>query len=62
MADRKRTGINNQKRGVSVLVAPLVEADILTTGSIYATLPARSLITAVTISSFTFAYLINLIM
>ena len=44
MADRKRTGLNNQKRGVSVMVAPFVEADVLTTGSLYATLPPRSLI------------------
>ncbi len=47
MADRKRTGLNNQKRAVSVLSAPFVEADILTTGSTYATLPARSLIISV---------------
>lgn len=46
MADKRRTGINNQKRGVCVLSAPLVEADILTTGSQYATLPPRSLIIA----------------
>ena len=44
MTDRKRAGLNNQKRGFSVLVAPLVEADILTTGSIYATLPPRCII------------------
>jgi len=49
MADRKRTGTNNQKRSVSVLVAPFVEADILTTGSVYATLPARSLIVKLTV-------------
>lgn len=49
MANKKRDGTNNQKRNVSVLSTPLVEADILTTGSIYATLPARSLILSVTI-------------
>lgn len=49
MADRKRTGKNNQKRAVQALVAPLVEADILTTGSVYAKLPARSLIIGVSI-------------
>ena len=49
MVDKKRDGTNNQKRGVSVLSVPLVEADILTTGSIYATLPARSLILSVAI-------------
>lgn len=50
MADKKRDGKNNQKRSVSVLSVPLLEADILTTGSIYATLPARSLITAVIVN------------
>ena len=50
MADLKRTGTNNQKRSVSVLSVPLLEADILTTGSIYATLPARSLILSVTVN------------
>ena len=49
MADRKRTGKNNQKRSVSVLSVPFVEADILVAGSIYATLPARSLITKVVV-------------
>lgn len=49
MADRKRTGLNNQKRGVSVLSAPFVEADILVAGSIYATLPPRSLIQKVSV-------------
>lgn len=50
MADRKRTGLNNQKRSVSVLSVPFVEADILLTGSIYATLPARSLITNIIVN------------
>lgn len=50
MTDLRRTGLNNQKREVSVLSAPFVEADILTTGSIFATLPPRSLITAVRIN------------
>jgi hypothetical protein len=50
MADRTITGINNQKRSVSVLSVPLVEADILTTGSTYANLPARSLITSVIVN------------
>jgi len=49
MTDKKRTGLNNQKRSVSVLSVPFVEADILTTGSIYAALPPRSLILSVTI-------------
>ncbi len=44
MADRKRTGTNNQKRAVCVLSVPIVEADILVAGSIYATLPARTII------------------
>jgi len=48
MTDKKRTGLNNQKRSVSVLSVPFVEADILTTGSIYAALPPRSLILSVT--------------
>lgn len=47
MADRKATGLNNQKRGVCVVSAPLVEADILTTGSIYANLPPKSLVVRV---------------
>jgi len=47
MADLKRTGTNNQKRGVCILSAPLAEADVLTTGSVYATLPPRSVITRV---------------
>ena len=50
MDDKRRTGVNNQKRSVSVLSVPLVEADILTTGSIYATLPARSLILSVSVN------------
>ena len=49
MADRRLTGINNQKRGVSVLVADLVEADILTTGSIYATLPPKTVVTGISV-------------
>ena len=49
MADKKRTGLNNQKRGVSVLVADLAEADILTTGSIYATLPDNTVIMSVAV-------------
>jgi hypothetical protein len=47
MANKTRDGILNQKRGVSVAVIPFVEADILTTGSIYVTLPKRSLITRI---------------
>ena len=46
MADKKRDGLNNQKRGVSVLSAPFVETDINGSGSIFATLPPRSLIIA----------------
>ena len=49
MADRKRTGTNNQKRSVSVLSTPFVEADILVAGSVYATLPSRSLIVRITV-------------
>jgi len=49
MADLKRTGKNNQKRALSVLVVPLLEANVLSTGSIYATLPARSVIQSVDI-------------
>ena len=44
MTDLKRSGKNNQKREPRILVVPFVEADILTTGSIYATLPARTLL------------------
>ena len=50
MTDRTAAGINNQKRSVSVLVVPLVEADVLTTGSTYVNLPARSLVVAVGIN------------
>jgi len=47
MADLKRTGTNNQKRGVCVLSVPLLEADVIGAGSIYATLPPRSVIKSV---------------
>lgn len=50
MADKRRDGINFQKRGVCVLSVPLAEADVLTTGSIYATLPERVVITSVGIN------------
>lgn len=50
MADLKRTGTNNQKRGVSVLSCPFVEADIVAGGSIFATLPPRTLITNVIVN------------
>jgi len=50
MTDLRRTGTNNQKRSPSVLSAPFVEANILTTGSIFATLPPRSLITSVIVN------------
>ena len=44
MADKTRDDNNFQKRGVCVFTAPLAEADILTTGSVYGNLPERSLI------------------
>ncbi len=47
MTNKTRDGILNQKRGVCVAVIPFVEADILVAGSIYVTLPKRSLITRV---------------
>ena len=47
MSDLKRTGLNNQKRGVCVAVLPFVEADILLTGSIYASLPSYVVVQAV---------------
>lgn len=50
MTDLRRTGLNNQKREPSIAVASLVEADVLLTGSIYATLPPRSVITAARIN------------
>ena len=49
MSDKTRDTNNFQKRGVCVFTAPLVEADVLTTGSTYGTLPARSVITGVSI-------------
>jgi hypothetical protein len=50
VTDKTRTGINNQKRSVSVLSAPFVEADILVDGSSFANLPARSLITNIVVN------------
>ena len=50
VTDKTRTGINNQKRSVSVLSAPFVEADILVDGSSFANLPARSLITNIIVN------------
>jgi hypothetical protein len=49
MADRTRTGLNMQKRGLSVFHANLVEADILTTGSTYGTLPQRVVVQSASI-------------
>lgn len=45
MADKTRDDNNFQKRGVSVFTAPFVEADILTTGSVFGKLPERAVIT-----------------
>jgi hypothetical protein len=49
MSDKTRDTNNFQKRGVSVFTAPLVEADVLLTGSVYGTLPPRSVIKSVSI-------------
>ena len=43
-ANKTRDGKVMQKRGVSVLVIPFVEADILVDGSVYANLPPRTMI------------------
>ena len=45
--DRKREGKYNQKRTSSFLVVPYTEAQIVGEGSIFATLPGRSLIIGV---------------
>jgi len=48
--DAKRTGLNNQKRGVCVMVSDsLGTADTASTGSTIATLPAKSMITGVSL-------------
>lgn len=49
MSDKTRDNTNCQKRGVCVFSAPLVEADVLTTGSVYGTLPERVVIISVSI-------------
>jgi len=45
--DLKRVGINNQKRGVTLMVATLAAADLAADGSIVGELPGKSLITSV---------------
>jgi hypothetical protein len=42
--DRKREGKYNQKRGVSVLTIPFTESQVIGDGSVFATLPANSLV------------------
>jgi hypothetical protein len=42
--DRKREGKYNQKRGVSVLTIPFVESQVIGDGSVFATLPANSVV------------------
>ena len=44
MTDKTRDDNNFQKRGVCVFKAPLEEADVLTTGSVYGNLPDRAVI------------------
>jgi hypothetical protein len=45
--DIRREGLNNQKRGICVMVSDLLaDADIASTGSTIATLPAQSVIIA----------------
>jgi len=50
MGDKTRDNVNYQKRAVCVLVAPLVEADILVAGSIYGVIPERSIIKSVRVN------------
>ena len=48
--DIKREGLNNQKRGVCVMVSDLLaDADIASLGSTIATLPAESVIISATV-------------
>ncbi len=48
MADLTREGLNNQKRGVCVLVSDeLTGAQVNGTGSVIATLPDKSVVTAI---------------
>lgn len=49
MSDKTRDDNNFQKRGVCVFTAPLVEADVLTTGSVYGKLPERIVIQSASI-------------
>ena len=42
--NRKREGKYNQKRGVSVLTIPFTESQVIGDGSVFATLPANSLV------------------
>ena len=49
MSDLKRTGLHNQKRGVSVAVADIVDADVQAAGSTLFTLPANVMVTALTV-------------
>lgn len=46
--NKTRDGSFHQKKGVSVLVAAFVEADILVDGAVYGNLPDRILITRLT--------------
>lgn len=48
--DRTRDDLNFQKKGVCVAVAPFVESEILTDGSIFVNIPARSLIISVLVN------------
>lgn len=48
VTDRKREARHNQKRGASYMVITYKESEILVDGSLYATLPANSVIRGIT--------------
>jgi len=47
-ANKTRDGIVAQKKGVCIAVIPFVEADILVDGSVYVSLPERTMINRIT--------------
>jgi len=49
-ANKTREDTNFQKKGVCVVSTPILEADLLVDGSVYAVLPDRSLIVSVLIN------------
>lgn len=49
MTDKTRDNNNFQKRGICVFTAPFVESDILTTGSVFGTLPPRVVVQSASI-------------